>query len=908
MSSQKHSNSRQTHDSQYIPRQESNIKVYSRFRPLFEHEKFNSSKQTLRSLFHQITPKVLGFGPENDIQSFTFDAVFGPNSTQSEIFEAVGRPILSDTLLGYNGTIFAYGQTGSGKTYTMMGEVNDEQAQGMIPKMANEIFTTINSEAEEDTEYLIKLSILEIYKDKLIDLLNFSAGELKIKQTATKGVFVSGLTVVCPTNSKEFMDAVLLGQEMRTVASTKMNSCSSRSHMLLTVELIQNLPSGIEKRGQLNLIDLAGSEKVRHSGVTGINLDETKKINLSLSALGNVISSLVSGKDHIPYRDSKLTRLLQDSLGGNYKTSLIVNCSPALATKEETLNSLNFAVRAKAIKNKAKINIKESPDSYLKTIEHLRQELNQARAEIQSLKGKNLFSETRTVSHSYVGRKGKKALSSLIVQKKSDNKLTVESPLAIGSNRNTPISVEFSLNDKKGFCFEQETSICSFLTPERPSDEVDHLRETQEDQENRKKLKKLEEKIEDLKEENSKLAQKLKLSSEKIVELEQKSLEYYTLYHKTLNLIQKDSNDYLILMKKNEVLNKSLKKLIGSLQEQEKKLAVVTELQGSRDATQVEFMDTVFSSSRVKTTEIDELLESSSEFELTVKELSLCPEKFSFCSTYGEQLENALESNKTLSKDLIIYQLKNQLIEASIFNSNLAWKLESMNWKMNLIKNRLGIKILQNKQSKHMLGNCEKMIEVLYKGFQKSNKVVESPTTSEKKTKILRSFFAKSFKSTSDPLDPSFQSLSIYPSFEIDPEGLTCRLKSFETRIQVLETFNSQLKSQYDHEKTKSKHLKSLSASTESKLLQAFNQEKQNWVKFFSESKKNCQLELSRKQEELKKLNEILAEWINRFIELQEGLISKEMHRKVQLLMINTTNFFSQYNPITTIYQNSPLN
>lgn len=906
MSSQKFSNSRHIHDPQSLTRQESNIKVFSRFRPLFDHEKLNSSyKQGPNSLFHQISPKILGFGPENDVQSFTLDGVFSPSSTQSEIFETVGRPILSDILQGYNGTIFAYGQTGSGKTYTMMGDLSDELNFGLIPKMGNELFNTINSEAEDDTELLIKVSVLEIYKDKLIDLLNISAGELKIKQTTTKGVFVSGLTLVCPTSCKEFIDVVLLGQEMRTVASTNMNRCSSRSHMILTVELTQTLPTGIVKQGQLNLIDLAGSEKVRSSGVTGLNLEETKKINLSLSALSNVISSLISGKDHIPYRDSKLTRLLQDSLGGNFKTSLIVNCSPALSSKEETLNSLNFAVRAKAIKNKAKVNIKENPETYLKTIEYLRQELNLAKAEIQALKEKSALSESQTLSQSFKGKKGKKSLTSLVVPKRSESKSKVESPVGVGSSRNTPISLEFSLNDKKGFCFEQETSINSFLTPERNGDEFDRIKDSQEDL---KKVLVLEEKIEELQTENLRLIQKLKVSSEKISELEQKYLEYYTLYHKTLNLIQKDSNENLALTKKNENLNKSLKKLICALQEQEKKLNAVTELQNSRDVTQVEFLDTVFSASRIKTTEFDDLLDSSSELDFSVKELSVCPEKIVFSSNYGKQLENALESNKALSKDLVIFQLKNQIIEASIFNSNLAWKLESMNWKMNLIKNRLGIKILQNKQNKILIGNCEKVIEVLYKCLQKPNKAVEPASPTEKKFKLLRSFYTKSFKSISDPVDPSFHSLSYYPSFEIDGESLSSRIKSFEARIQVLETYNSQLKSQYESEKAKNKHIKSLSSSSESALLQAYSQEKQNWTNFFSESKKNCQVELTRKQDELKKLNEILAEWINRFIELQEGLITKEMHRKVQLLMINTTNFLSQFNPITTIYQNSPLN
>jgi hypothetical protein len=850
------------------------------------------------SLFHPISSKVVGFGSEEDLQSFTFDSVFSGSASQDEVFDTIARPILADVLCGFNGTILAYGQTGSGKTYTILGELNNDQKQGIVPRLASNLFFSLDQDSEEDSECLVKLSMLEVYKDKLVDLLNPASNQLKIKQTLMKGVFVSGLAVVCPTCPKEFLEVVVMGQDLRTVASTRMNSSSSRSHLLMTAEIIQTNPHGTEKRGLLNLVDLAGSEKVRNSGVTGQTLEETKKINLSLSALGNVISALVAGKDHVPYRDSKLTRILQDSLGGNFKTSLVVNCSPGCHSKEETINSLSFALRAKLIKNRVKVNLKENPESYLKIIEALRTELFQAKAELQSLREKSTLVETRAVSHSYVGRRPQKTLSSSSSKK---NRITVESPIALGSTRNTPISIDLPTFDKKNFIFEQEFINSSFFTPDKGNED---LKETQEDFETKKKLFEIEEKNEELQSENKKLLKKLKKSQEKISKLEKKSLEYYSLYHKTLNLIHKDSSEHLLLIKKNENLTKSLKFLVNSLQELEKKLSHLSDLQASRDITRVEFIDTIIPSK--KTTESEEILESSSELEFSIQELSLNPEKMSFCSTYGQTLEQALESNKALSKDLIIYQLKAQIVEASMFNSNLAWKLESLSWKINLLNSKLQIKTLQNKQNKIFLQNCEKITDELYKFVKKPLKIVDIPSPTEKKAKMLRSFFARSFKS--DQIEKSFASLSFLgPSFEIDAEGLTNKFKSIEVQVEVLETANRQLKIELENERRK-KSIKDKSLKALDEVVKRFEREKELWKTFYVQSRKNCQVELARKQEELNKLNEILAEWINRFMEVQEGLVSREMHRKIQLLMINTVNFYSQDDPLKKIFENSPLN
>ena len=182
------------------------------------------------------------------------------------------------------------------------------------------------------------------------------------------------------------MELLETGEKQRTVAATRMNNYSSRSHSVFTMEIIQRFTNEAEKRGKLNLVDLAGSEKVGKTGATGETLEEAKKINLSLSCLGFVIHALTSHYEHIPYRDSKLTRILQESLGGNYKTTLIVACSPYSSNKEESISTLKFASRAKTIKNHFKMNIQNSPEALMAVIEGLKLELEECRNELSRYK------------------------------------------------------------------------------------------------------------------------------------------------------------------------------------------------------------------------------------------------------------------------------------------------------------------------------------------------------------------------------------------------------------------------------------------------------------------------------------------------------------------------------------------
>ncbi|SPO06007.1 related to kinesin [Cephalotrichum gorgonifer] len=295
--------------------------------------------------------------------SFTFDRVFGMDSQQSDIFDFSIRNTVDDILNGYNGTVFAYGQTGAGKSFTMMGtSIDDVENRGVIPRIIEQIFASIMS-SPGTIEYTVRVSYMEIYMERIRDLLNPQNDNLPVHEERNRGVYVKGLLEIYVSSVQEVYEVMRRGGSARAVAATNMNQESSRSHSIFVVTITQkNVETGSAKSGQLFLVDLAGSEKVGKTGASGQTLEEAKKINKSLSALGMVINSLTDGKSsHVPYRDSKLTRILQESLGGNSRTTLIINCSPSSYNDAETLSTLRFGMRAKAIKNKAKVNAELSP-------------------------------------------------------------------------------------------------------------------------------------------------------------------------------------------------------------------------------------------------------------------------------------------------------------------------------------------------------------------------------------------------------------------------------------------------------------------------------------------------------------------------------------------------------------------
>lgn len=334
--------------------------------------------------------------------SYTFDRIFPCKTTQHEIFDSTITPILNSFLDGYNGTIICYGQTGSGKTFTMMGDLpnvsadddddndydyddgiwhdNGDENRGIIPRLFDTIFQRIH-ESPVTFQYTIALSYFEIYNEEITDLLSIDgkADSIYIREVQDRGrttVYVEGLEKVYVANIEDINRVTSLGNSRRRLAETKMNIASSRSHTILRVEInvrkdedTGNVDSDVTSKeaiyqSTLFLVDLAGSERISKSGTNSSTtlLKETIGINSSLSALGNVINALGadsrgrSKASHTPYRDSKLTRVLQNSLGGNAKTAMIVNCSSDLSDINETVSSLRFAQRAKNVQNLVTMN------------------------------------------------------------------------------------------------------------------------------------------------------------------------------------------------------------------------------------------------------------------------------------------------------------------------------------------------------------------------------------------------------------------------------------------------------------------------------------------------------------------------------------------------------------------------
>lgn len=377
-----------------------NIQVVVRCRPMSSKEVSNGYTEVVKMMKEDNAVAVAV--PKNDSSSeykqFTFDSVFDWNSTQEDLYARMVHPLIESVLNGFNATIFAYGQTGTGKTYTMEGvrddklPLSDQINRGIIPRTFEQIFKTI--EQSDNKQYLVFSSYLEIYQEEIHDLLDSKCKtKCELREDKDVGVYVNNLNKYICKNVQEILKVMHEGNKNRTIGATDMNEHSSRSHAIFTVTVEIKSSTERIRVGKLNLVDLAGSERQSKSGATGQRLKEAGKINVSLSTLGNVIHALVEeNSSHIPYRDSKLTRLLQDSLGGNSKTLMIANIGPACYNWDETLTTLRYANRAKNIHNAPRVN--EDPKDalirqYQDEISKLRNILNEKSSKKVAKKEKN---------------------------------------------------------------------------------------------------------------------------------------------------------------------------------------------------------------------------------------------------------------------------------------------------------------------------------------------------------------------------------------------------------------------------------------------------------------------------------------------------------------------------------------
>lgn len=361
-----------------------NVRVVIRVRPLSKKEQIKGNQNIV---VVDRTENVITLTKPDTVngksKSFKFDYIFPEDCTQMDLYRLIALPIVEKAFQGYNGTIFAYGQTGTGKTYTMSGVSTQNDFKGIIPNTFSHIFTQI-CRASGERFFVVTVTYLEIYNEDVRDLLSSNSNtKLEVRERPDVGVYVKDLMGFTVDSIESITELMNRGNCNRMTRSTLMNEVSSRSHAIFTINIeAKDMADNKTTIGKLNLVDLAGSERLSRTHATGDRLKEASNINQSLSVLGNVISALVEGKSsHIPYRNSKLTRLLQDSLGGNSKTAMIAMVSPSDVDYEESICTLRYASRAKYIKNHVHVNV-ETKKGLIEAFEHEIAELQKRVAQI----------------------------------------------------------------------------------------------------------------------------------------------------------------------------------------------------------------------------------------------------------------------------------------------------------------------------------------------------------------------------------------------------------------------------------------------------------------------------------------------------------------------------------------------
>ncbi|KAL3161494.1 hypothetical protein ABBQ32_010369 [Trebouxia sp. C0010 RCD-2024] len=390
------------------------VKVVVRLRPPFPHETGGgvvvNKEQSSISVFRERSSVAQS--------EFEFDKILAEDSLQADVYQAAVQPVVEDVLNGYNGTIMAYGQTGAGKTYTLSSI--QPEAIGMIPRAASEVFAHIAADAV--SEYTVFMSYIQIYMEMIQDLLRPENENLQIRESDT-GVFVAGVHETEVKGMEDCLHLLQLGERNRVFAFTRLNAHSSRSHAIVMLTIIKRhrtAPGQEEgplqkvKIGKLFMVDLAGSERLKKSLSTGLRASEAKSINLSLTALGMCINARADpASTHVPFRDSKLTRLLQESLGGNAKTSLVIAVANAEDHIDESLQSLQFGSRAMRILTRAVVN--ERMDVKVDIAPEILAELEQKEDQANAL-ALSLMAKENELEHLQVDLKAEKERSGAVVE------------------------------------------------------------------------------------------------------------------------------------------------------------------------------------------------------------------------------------------------------------------------------------------------------------------------------------------------------------------------------------------------------------------------------------------------------------------------------------------------------------
>ncbi|CAG9817005.1 unnamed protein product [Phaedon cochleariae] len=538
-----------------------NVRVFIRIRPLSKKEVADGNENITVCDYKENLIALKKNGEH--CKPFKFDHIFGTTTAQLDMYRMIAFPIVEKALEGYNGTIFAYGQTGTGKTYTMAGNHLVPELKGIIPNTFSHIFSQI-SRASGEKSFVVKVTYLEIYNEDVRDLLSGDPNKkLAIRERKDIGVYVKDLMGFTVDSIESITELLNRGNKNRVTKSTLMNDISSRSHAIFTVTIeSKNRLDNKTTVGKLNLVDLAGSERASRTQATGERLREASNINLSLSVLGNVISALVDGKStHIPYRNSKLTRLLQDSLGGNSKTAMIAMVSPADIDFEESMCTLRYAARVKYIKNCVKINVEEK--GLIEGFELEIAELQQKLTELSVLEQKKEQKKReRAVSAVEKEKLKQTAIEIEITERK---KLELEEKMAL-IQKKILVGGENLLEKAQQQMFSLESSAAEL-------EDLDRSHQQLEEQLNKKAVEKIdvEEQYSSLQEEDAGLSKKLKKIQMFIKEAKEDHSDKEREYQRDLEALF-DNNKLLVretqlanLIIDNYVPQEYLKKILSHL-------------------------------------------------------------------------------------------------------------------------------------------------------------------------------------------------------------------------------------------------------------------------------------------------------------------------------------------------------